>query len=359
MNAMDTTPIFDGHNDTLLNILDPGRGQGRSFFERSDIGQLDLPRAQAGGMIGGLFAIFVPPPPDSPVPDPFALTQFTPQSYEVPPIQGIDPAYAEQLTNQAIELLNGLLKQGVGKIGLVSKAEDLENFLDQHILSILLHLEGAEAVHENLDNLELYYQKGVRSIGPVWSRPNAFGQGVDYRFPGSPDIGGGLTTQGKELVQACNQLGILVDLAHINEKGFWDVAKISDAPLVVSHTGIHALSPASRNLIDTQIDAVGETDGLIGIMFEPTEIREDGHWDADTPLAQLARHIDYVVERIGIDHIGLGSDFDGAIMPNDLKDAADLPNLVQALRQRGYQGEDLEKITYRNWLRVLKATLKE
>jgi membrane dipeptidase len=355
---MNQTPIFDGHNDTLLNLLDRERGQGRSFFEQGHTGHLDLPRARAGGLKGGIFAIFCPPPPGSPEHDPFALTTYTAQGYVVPPIGGIDPAYAERLTNQVIDLLDGLLLQGQGQIGLVRTYRDLEEYLAKDILAILLHFEGAEAIHENLDNLEAFYQRGLRSLGLVWSRPNVFGRGIDYIFPGSPDTGAGLTPAGKELVRQCNRLGIQVDLAHINEKGFWDVAAISDAPLVVSHIGVHALSPASRNLTDAQIDRVGETGGIVSVMFEPSEIRADGHPEPDTPLSELVRHVDYLVQRIGIDHVGLGSDFDGAMMPKDLPDAAALPNLVEALKAGGYQGEDLQKITYKNWLRVLKETLK-
>lgn len=360
---MDLAPIFDGHNDTLLSLFDleslgPGRaGKARSFFDKGETGMLDLPRARAGGLIGGLFAIFCPPPLDSPEHDPFARTAFTPAGYQVPPIGGIDPAYAEGLTDEVIANLHALLEQGQGQIGLVRRYSDLEGFMEKNVLAMVLHLEGAEAIHANLDNLEAYYQKGVRSIGLVWSRPNVFGHGINYQFPGGPDTGDGLTPQGKALVKACDRLGILIDLAHINEKGFWDVAKMSCSPLVVSHTGIHALSPASRNLNDAEIDAVGQSNGLIGIMFEPSEIREDGHPEPDTPLSQLARHIDYVAQRIGIDHVALGSDFDGAMMPKDLKDASFLPNLVQALKDIGYQGEDLEKITWRNWLRILKDRL--
>ncbi len=360
---MDPTPIFDGHNDTLLSLFDleslgPGRaGKARSFFDRGETGMLDLPRARAGGLIGGLFAIFCLPPMDSPEHDPFARTAFTPAGYQVPPIGSLDPVYAEKLTDEVIANLHILLDQGQGLIGLVRTYPDLEHYLDNNVLAMVLHLEGAEAIHANLDNLESYYQRGVRSIGLVWSRPNAFGNGINYQFPGSPDTGDGLTPQGKELVKACNRLGILVDLAHINEKGFWDVARITKSPLVVSHTGIHSISPASRNLNDAEIDAVGESNGLIGIMFEPSEIREDGHPDPDTPLSQLVRHIDYVAERIGIDHVALGSDFDGAMMPKNLADASRLPELVRALNERGYQGEDLEKITWRNWLRILEERL--
>jgi len=355
---MNLTPIFDGHNDTLLNLFDGEHGKSRSFFEWGDSGHLDLPRARAGGLKGGLFAIFCPPPLDSPDHDPFAQAVHTPTGYQMPPISAIDPAYAERLTDEVIGFLERLLQAGQGQIGLARTSAELDDLLARDVLALVLHLEGAEAIHANLDNLESYYARGVRSIGLVWSRPNAFGNGINYAFPGSPDTGEGLTPAGKELVRQCNRLGMLVDLAHINQKGFWDVARISDAPLVVSHTGIHALSPASRNLTDAEIDAVGASGGLIGIMFEPSELRPDGQPNPDTPLAQLVRHIDYVAERIGIDHVALGSDFDGAQMPQELKDAAGLPRLVQALEEAGYYGEDLEKVTYRNWLSILKGRLR-
>jgi membrane dipeptidase len=255
--------------------------------------------------------------------------------------------------------LTGLLAQGNGQVGLVQTYSDLEDYLARDVLAILLHLEGAEAIHPNLDNLGKMYANGVRSIGLVWSRPNAFGNGVHYRFPSSPDTGDGLTEAGKDLIRACNHMGVLVDLAHLNEKGFWDAAHVSDSPLVVSHTGVHAICPASRNLLDTQIDAVGKSGGLIGIMFEPSEIRPDGKPDQDMPLGDLTGHIQYIARRIGPDHVALGGDFDGARMPNDLKDAAALPNLVKALEECGFRDEDLEKILYKNWLRILKGVLKE
>ena len=354
---MNPIPIFDGHNDTLLSLFDGEHGKNRSFFEWGESGHLDLPRGRAGGYKGGLFAIFCPPPHDSPDHDPFSRAVFSATGYQMPPIGGIDPAYAERLTDEVIAFLGRLLDQGWGQIGLVRTGSDLDHLLDNDMLAMVLHLEGAEAIHENLDNLERYYEKGVRSIGLVWSRPNVFGCGIQYSFPGSPDTGDGLTRQGKELVRQCNRLGVLVDLAHINEKGFWDVARISDVPLVVSHTGIHALSPASRNLTDAEIDAVGASGGLVGIMFEPSELREDGQPNPDTPLETLVRHIDYVAQRIGSDHVALGSDFDGAQMPQELKDAAGLPKLMGALEDAGYHGEDLAKITSGNWLRILRERL--
>ena len=115
------------------------------------------------------------------------------------------------------------------------------------MLAPVLHIEGAEAIDPNFELLDVLYEAGVRSLGPVWSRPNAFGHGVPFRRPSSPDTGPGLTDLGKELIGACNRLGILIDLSHLNERGFWDVAAISNAPLVATHSNAHALSPHSRN----------------------------------------------------------------------------------------------------------------
>ena len=145
----------------------------------------------------------------------------------------------------------------------------------------------------------------------------------------------------------------MIDLAHINEHGFWDVAALTDAPLVVTHAGVHALCPSTRNLTDAQIDAVGESAGVIGVIFEPVNTRPDGQPGAETPLSVIADHMVYIAERIGVDHVAFGSDFDGADMPAALGDAAGLPNLLEALRDRGFDETDLEKIAYRNWFRVL------
>jgi membrane dipeptidase len=207
-----------------------------------------------------------------------------------------------------------------------------------------------------LDALYVFYEAGLRSLGIVWSRSNAFGHGVPFRFPSSPDTGPGLTDAGRELVRTCNQLGVMLDLAHLNERGFWDVAKLSNAPLVVTHAGVHALSPSARNLTDKQLDAIGESGGVVGVNFHVSDLRADGRFDADTPLTETVRHIDYVVERIGIDHVAFGSDFDGALMSLELGDAAGLPKLVAALRARGYDDAALQKVTHKNWIRVLRST---
>jgi membrane dipeptidase len=196
---------------------------------------------------------------------------------------------------------------------------------------------------------------GLRSIGPVWSRANAFATGVQFVFPSSPDIGPGLTDAGVSLVKACAELGILIDLSHLNEAGFWDVAKLEAGPLVASHSGAHAVAPASRNLTDAQLDAIGASGGLVGVVYASCFVRPDLADDPDTPLAAIAAHVRYVADRIGVDHVALGSDFDGATIPAPLGDVAGLPKLLDALRAVGFIDSELEAIAWHNWRRVLDA----
>ncbi len=353
---MSFPPIFDGHNDTLTHIFRPERGRGRSFFERSDVGQIDLPRAQAGGLGGGICAIFTPQPADSEESDPYYGLTLTDGGYDVKYRSAISYSYAREFTLAVLDLSEQIAAEGGGHVAITRTTAGLEGNLENDIFSMVLGIEGAAAVNPDLNDLQAYYDRGVRVLNPVWSRPNAFGNGVPFRFPHSPDTGPGLTRAGKDLVKACNELGILIDLAHLNEKGFWDVAELSTAPLVNSHTAAHALCPSTRNITDVQIEAIGRSGGLVGIYYMPIGIRPDGEHDRDTPLAVIADHINHIVDLIGIDHVALGSDFDGAQMPYGLADAAALPNLMQVLEKSGYDEGDLAKITHENWLRVFRAT---
>jgi membrane dipeptidase len=361
-------PIFDGHNDTLTHLYLPERGKGRSFFEESNIGQIDLPRAIKGGFAGGIFSIFTPTPKSSAEANDMYGFGFTKDGYKQTLRSPIDPQYAKNFTDAVVNLLYNLEASSKGKVGVVKTFSKLEDNLKRGILSAVLHFEGAEALKEDLTNLETYYEKGLRALGLVWSRPNAFGCGVHFEYPHTPDTGPGLTSAGKQLVKECNRLGILVDLAHVTEKGFWDVAKLSTAPLVVSHADAYSLCPSTRNLTDEQIDAVGKSGGIIGVNFEPFNTSFDGSLIGkltmnkliqeinDAPLSQIVKHIDYVVKRIGIDFVAFGSDFDGADMPKDLKDVTGLPKLIEELERSEYTDKDIEKITYKNWLRVLEQT---
>lgn len=358
---MTFTPVFDGHNDVILRLVRAQNGgPDYNFFSENASGHIDLPRARRGGLAGGIFAIFTPTPQDSPERAEGWGRTVTEKGYRQLLHSAIDPDYARTFTHSAIDLLYQLAADSGGAIELVTSTREIENCIASgRRLAVVLHFEGAEAIRPDLSDLEAYYQRGLRSLGIVWSRPNAFASGVPFVFPETPDTGPGLTPAGRALVRECNRLGILLDLAHINEKGFWDVAELSNAPLVVTHTGVHAICPSTRNLTDRQIDAVGQSGGMVGVIFEPMNLREDGRPVDDTPLSQWVKHVEYIASRIGIDHVGVGSDFDGANVPAAIGSAAGLQSMVQALEQHGYAPEAVEKIAYRNWLRMLKAAWKE
>ncbi len=263
---------------------------------------------------------------------------------------------AQQAVLAMAAILFRVEAEAAGRFRVVRDAAALQHCIEQGVLAAVLHIEGAEAIDPELTALEVFYQAGLRSLGPVWSRPNSFGHGVPFRFPSSPDTGPGLTEHGRALVRACNQLGIVIDLSHITAQGFWDVARLSQAPLVATHSNAHAICPVSRNLTDAQLHAIRETDGMVGLNFAVCFLREDGENSANTPLATLVRHLDHLIEQAGEDRVGLGSDFDGATVPQEIGDVAGLPRLIEALRQHGYDQPLIEKICWRNWLRVLAKT---
>ena len=352
---MDGIKVFDGHNDTLLNLHLPKRGEGRSFFERSDLGHIDLPRAREGGFGGGFFACYVPNPEDDGWTEETALT-VTENGYEVANAPALDPAYARREADALVSLLFDVEAESAGSLAVVRTAEEVRRCLRDGVVAAILHFEGAENLGPDPGALEDLYAVGLRSLGIVWSRPNSYASGVPFRFPASPDTGPGLTSAGRELVRECNRLGVLIDLSHLNERGFWDVAGLSDSPLVATHSNAHALCPTTRNLTDRQLDAIRDSDGMVGVNFAVSFLREDGADNGATPLTTVVRHVDYLVERVGIDRVGVGSDFDGAKVPRDIGDASGLPRLLDALRERGYDDAALEKLAHRNWFRVLDAT---
>ena len=352
---MANVPVFDGHNDTLLNLHLPDRGEGRSFFERSDLGHIDMPRALEGGFGGGFFACYVPNPDDDGWTEESALTT-TENGYEVADAPPLNPAYARSKADELVELLFWLEAESGGRLEIVRTADELESCLGSGTLAAILHFEGAENLGPDPGALEELYETGLRSLGLVWSRQNAYASGVPFRFPGSPDTSPGLTDRGRDLVRECNRLGVLIDLSHLNERGFWDVAEMTQAPLVATHSNAHAICLSTRNLTDRQLDAIRDSDGMVGVNFAVGFVREDGKEDEDTPIEDVARHVDYLVERIGVGRVGFGSDFDGAKVPRGIGDASGLPALLEALRDRGYDEATLKKLAHENWVRVLRET---
>lgn len=347
--------IFDGHNDVLLRLWRNAAKGGDPVAEMvngTTSGHIDLPRAKAGGLGGGFCAIFVPSPGEFSLPKPDGNGAFA-----SPLPDQLDRSMALDTTLAMAAIALQLDRAGAWK--LCRSTSDIEAAFATGTFAALLHIEGAEAIGADLSGLEVLYAAGLRSIGPVWSRNNVFANGVPFAFPASPDTGDGLTDAGKELVRACNRMGILIDLSHMNEKGFFDVAKTSDKPLVATHSNAHALTPSTRNLTDRQLDAIRDSGGIAGLNFAVSFLRGDGQERADTGISQMVAHIDHMVKRMGIDHVALGSDFDGATVPKEIGDAAGLQKLVAGLKAAGYGEGDLAKICRDNWLRVLRATWLE
>ncbi len=336
-------PVFDGHNDAITREDHADLARGRVG------GHLDLPRMRAGGVRGGIFAVFTESPGDdhTPLPRDDGVLEFEPAQ----PV-GHDLAAADAA--RAAGRLLALERAGALRIARTTADVDRARGGDGPLAAVL-HLEGAEAIDPGLEALELWYAAGLRSLGPVWSRPNAFAEGVPFVSPSSPDTGPGLTKRGTALVRACADRGILIDVSHLNEAGFWDLARLEAGPLVASHSAVHALCPTSRNLTDPQLDEIGATEGLVGIVFACPFLRHDFADDPDTPLELIAEHARYVAARIGVEHVALGSDFDGATIPAPLGDVSGIPRLLDALAAAGFTERELEAIAWGNWRRVLGA----
>jgi membrane dipeptidase len=332
-------PIFDGHNDALTADDHDLVGGGQAA------GHLDLPRMRNAGVRGGIFAVFSGGGRDRAVPRDDGVLEF---EYAAPLDHVIALSHAGSIAGRLLSLE----REGHVRLGRTTGDLDAARGGDGPPVAVL-HLEGAEAIDPELDSLELWYAAGLRSLGPVWSRANAFAWGVPFISPSSPDLGPGLTATGTALVRRCRELGILVDVSHLNEAGFWDLARLELGPIVASHAAAHSLCPASRNLTDAQIDAIGASGGLIGIVFATPFLRSDFADDPDTPVELIARHARYVADRIGVEHVGLGSDFDGATIPEAIGDVTGMSRVLEALGEAGFTQPEIGAIAWDNWRRVL------
>ncbi len=349
------TPVFDGHNDALLRLWRKGDLRGETFLAGGAGGHLDLPRARAGGMTGGFFAVFTPDVTGQRL---VAEAEDGAVVHEAP-LPPVDALPATRVALDMAAILIRMHRDRPDAIRLCRTVAEIEAAEAAGALAAIFHLEGAEAVGPDLGALEVLHAAGLRSLGPVWSRANAFGFGVPFRFPSSPDTGPGLTEAGHALVRECNRLGVLVDLSHMNEKGFWEIAEISDAPLVATHSNVHALSASARNLTDRQLDAIAERGGVVGLNYAVGFLREDGRKVADTPLSVAVAHLSRMVERLGEGGVALGSDFDGALIPAAINDAAGVPALAAAMREAGFGEALVRRICRDNWIDVLRRTWKQ
>lgn len=312
-------PVVDGHADSILMQLD-GR---RTLSRRSDLGHIDWPRAQAAGLTCTVQVAF---------PDPVY--------YPVAP----------RRVGEAIDALLHEIEAGGSAVRLALTARDIREAHMNGQLAVMLNIEGAEGIQGSLALLRNYYRLGVRMMGLVWNHRNEVAEGA-----GEEDgSGGGLTKFGREVVREMNRLGMLIDLAHITPRGFYDVLELSEQPVLFTHGNCRTLWDHARNLTDDQIKALAARGGVFGISFVNSFMNK-----ATATIETVADHIEHVIQVTGsTDCVAYGSDYDGCTPPPGLEDVTKLPDLTAILLRRGYSEADLEKILGGNYLRVFAQVLR-
>jgi len=342
--------VFDGHNDVLTRLLRAGGVSAADSFADGREGHLDIARIRRGGFGGGFFAVWVPSPGDGGN----YQDEMAKPAYDIPLPAPVSRDDALHVVSAEIATLRRL--ESLGHVRVCTTVQAIRECLASDTVAAVLHIEGAEAIDPDLYALDALHAEGLRSLGPVWSRTTAFGHGVPFRYPSDPDIGDGLTEHGVRLVRRCNELGILIDLSHLNAKGVDDVATHSVHPLVATHSNAHAICPHARNLTDDQLRTIAATNGVVGLNFATAFLRADGQMRADTSLDTLLRHLDHLIAILGEGGVALGSDFDGALVPEAIGDAGGLTALRRAMREHGYDDELMTKLCHGNWLDVLERT---
>lgn len=312
--------VVDAHADTFAIDVVAGK---RRLADTGKGGHVDLARLAAGGVSCQVFTLFVPP--------------------TVPPAWN---------TLRALEILDAVAQE-VGaledKLLWVHRGADLDRARQEGRIAILVTLEGCEVLGGSLATLRAFYRLGVRAAGLTWNVRNELADGV-----GEPR-GAGLTGFGREVVAEMNNLGMVVDVSHLSEAGFWEVLEISRQPVIASHSNARRLCDHRRNLTDDQIRALARKGGVIGINFCPEFLTDRG----PATLQDVVRHIEYMIELAGPDHVGLGSDFDGIpSTPSGLEDVSQLPRLTEALLAAGLGEETVQKVLGHNFLRVFREVLR-
>lgn len=338
--------IFDGHNDLLTRLwLSSAEDPVHDFIHGTLPGHLDLQRCQKAGWMGGLFSIFLPPYAYVKNNHPDKLSNSTNSDFKSQEI--VDICCAQ------LKLAQRLQARSDGQIQICTSLAQIQACQRNQQLAIVLHLEGAEFLAIEPELLDVFYEAGLRSIGPLWNRKSLFGDGLNASFPHSPDIGSGLTTQGKELIIECSKKQMLIDVSHMNERAFWDTLEIIDQPIVATHSNAHALCQQARNLTDRQLAAIKQSGGMVGVNFDVAFLRADGQRNTHTSLDVIVDHLAYLTDHLGEDHVGFGSDFDGCLLPDELSDISQISMLIERMQQRHFSDALIEKITSKNWFAVL------
>jgi len=356
--------VVDTHNDILMKATDNG------FVFDTDLRgktQSDLKRWKEGGLDVQLFSVFC----DGNKKNPYA--------------------YA----NRQMDTLDAVLARNPDKIVKVANTKELYKAVKQHKIAAMFGVEGGHMIEDDLSKLDALYKRGARYMTLTWNNsPTWASSAFEERFKKDLDHKG-LTDFGKQVVKRMNELGMIVDISHVGETTFWDVIKTSSKPLIASHSSVYHFSPHQRNLKDEQIKAIAKNGGVIQVNFfsgfldstfeKRTAVFEASHQtEKDSlmkinpesyffqqylfkkypdevkglrpPLSLLIDHIEYIIKLVGVDYVGLGSDFDGITSsPQQLDDVTSYPLITKALLERGYSKKDVTKILGGNFLRVLKA----
>jgi len=350
--------VVDGHADTLLGIVD----KGHRIDKAPDDGfHIDLPRMAKGGLHAEIFTAFVDP-------------EFIPG--------------ARERAHRLIDALHTQAHDFPDRLSLTTTADAVREAVARGKVAAIPAIEGGHAIEDSLDNLREFAGKGIRLMTLTWNNSNGWADGC---WPHKGDIShGGLTDFGKRVIGEMEKLNVLVDVSHASPETFRDVAAVATRPFVASHSGAASVTPHFRNLTDDQLDVIARVGGIVGVPFvsafltdelgewnrimeseryksltRPTyypfphhaEPDEEDLYEEVIPYATLDdffRHLDYMVNRIGWQHVALGTDFDGTRrMPSGIRDVADMPKVTGALRARGLSEEAVRGILGENWLRLL------
>lgn len=312
--------VMDAHCDTALRLAD---GASLQPVGAVPAGHVDLPRLRQGGVDVQVFALWI---------------DHDRHVYDAPQrcLTLLDAVWRE------MELHGDDLYP-------VLTAADFSRAQAEGKVGVLLSIEDAAALGGSLAILRMFYRLGVRAVGLTWNGRNEVAEGI-----GAQQSGGGLTTFGRAVIAEMERLGMIVDVSHITERGFWDVVDASTRPFIASHSNARTLCDHPRNLTDEQMQALAERGGVMGMNFCPPFLREGGN----ASIEDVVRHIEYIVDVIGPEHVGVGSDYDGiSTTPVGLEDVARLPALTDALLQRGYDEGTVAAIVGGNFRRVFSDVM--
>jgi len=359
--------VIDTHND----FLSTGIEKNKSFdMQLKGVTHSDLNRTKTGGIDIQVFSIFCD------------------ENY------GNGTAYA--FANREIDSLYAVVERNPTKMMLVKTPAELSSAVQAGKLGAMMGVEGGHMIEDKIEYLEALYNRGARYMTLTWNNSTSWASSAaDERAKRNLGRPYGLTTFGKEIVKKMNALGMIVDISHVGEQTFYDAIATSTKPVIASHSCTYALCPVPRNMTDDQIKALGKNGGVIHLNFysgfvdstfkqkndaflkkheaEKNELLKNNPSDfyanlvlhekykdeidgVRPSLSLLIDHLDHIVKLIGVDHVGLGSDFDGInSSPRELNDVTDMPLITQELLKRGYSKKDIHKILGGNFIRVFKA----